>query len=58
MAEDSQTRTLWEMFNDVSYYDLWCVRPVGDKKFGSIQSFHFVQKEDAEQFKILAEKAL
>jgi hypothetical protein len=48
----------WEVFLDESYYDMWCVRPVGDRDFESPQSFHFALKEDAEKFKALAEKAV
>jgi len=40
----------WEMFNDDSYYHLWCVRNIGDRSFNSPLSFHFVLKEDAEKF--------
>lgn len=36
----------WEYFQDVSYYDLWAVRPVGERKFGA--SFHLNNKEEAE----------
>ena len=47
----------FEMFCDESYYDMWCVRNVDDKRFNSPTSFHFVKKEDAEKFKELIEKA-
>jgi hypothetical protein len=47
----------WEMFLDSSYYDMWAVRPVGDKDFNSPRLFHFILKEDAEQFKALLEKS-
>ena len=47
----------FELFCDESYYDMWCVRNVDDKRFNSPTSFHFVKKEDAEKFKELIEKA-
>lgn len=40
----------WEMFSDVSYYDMWCVRLVGDNNFNSTTSFHFMKYEDASTF--------
>lgn len=36
----------WEFFCDRSYYDLWAVRPVGEKRFG--YCFHLHAKEEAE----------
>jgi hypothetical protein len=47
----------WEIFLDVSNYDMWGVRPVGDKDFNSPRLFDFVDKEDAEKFKKLVEKS-
>lgn len=35
----------YEIFCDIGYYDLWCVRPLGERRFG--HGFHFVQKEVA-----------
>jgi len=43
----------WEIFNDMSYFDMWCVRPEGDKDFNSLRSFHFALKQDADDFKAL-----
>ena len=37
----------WEMFCDESYYDMWAVRPVGDKDFNSPRLFHVSTREDA-----------
>ena len=48
----------WEIFNDDSYYNMWAVRPVGDKDFNSPRLFYFAKKVDAEAFKELAEKAI
>lgn len=39
----------WEAFCDTSYFDMWCVRKVGDRTFGS--GFHLVNKEGAEQLR-------
>lgn len=41
----------WEVFLDFSYYDTWCVRPIGDKKFDSEHSFHLMNFEEAERLK-------
>ncbi len=39
----------WETFHDVSYYDLWAVRPIGDKDFNSPRLFHLNLKNEAEK---------
>lgn len=36
---------VWECFQDSSYYDMWCVRQVGDRTFGS--GFHLMRGEEA-----------
>lgn len=36
----------WETFRDEAYYDMWCVRRVGDTEFG--QGFHVASKDEAE----------
>ena len=35
----------WECFSDAAYYDMWCVRQVGERTFG--QGFHLVTCEEA-----------
>jgi hypothetical protein len=35
----------WETFRDESYYDMWCVRPVGERRFG--HSFHLINGDEA-----------
>lgn len=50
-------RTKWELFSDSSYYDMFAVRPVGDKDFDSPRLFHFGNMDDAKRFKELVEKA-
>jgi hypothetical protein len=40
----------YEIFLDLSYYGLWCVRDKNDQSFVSQLSFHFEKKEDAENF--------
>lgn len=37
----------WEFFMDKSYYDMWAVRPVGDRDFNSPRLFHFATREEA-----------
>lgn len=36
---------VWETFNDSSYYDMWCVREAGERRFG--HSFHLVNGDEA-----------
>ena len=36
----------WETFCDHSYYDMWCVRKVGDRTFG--QGFHLMRQAEAQ----------
>lgn len=48
----------WEMFEDDGYYGMWAVRPKGDRGLNSPQLFHFTRREDAEDFKALAERAV
>jgi hypothetical protein len=47
----------YEIFYDIGYYDMWCVRNVNDKRFSSPTSFHFVHEDDAQEFKRLIEMA-
>lgn len=35
----------WELFRDSSYFDMFCVRPKGSKKFGV--GFHLINEEEA-----------
>ncbi len=56
MAKD-KFRVEWQLFMDVSNFDMWTVRPKKDKDFNSPRSFGFVNKEDAEKFKELIEKS-
>lgn len=48
----------FEMFCDDAFFHMWAVRPEGDRDFRSPQLIHFNKKEDAEQFKNLAEKGI
>lgn len=47
----------WEMFCDLCYYDMWCVRATEDKDFNSQLSFHFNTKIEAKTFAELILKA-
>lgn len=40
------TEQVWECFQDAAYFDMWCVRQVKDRAFGS--GFHLVNAEEAE----------
>ena len=35
----------WETFSDVAYYDMWCVREVGERRWG--HSFHMADEVEA-----------
>lgn len=35
----------WEVFNDGTYYGMWCVRQVGQRTFG--EGFHLVSRDEA-----------
>ncbi|WP_306147272.1 hypothetical protein [Roseibium sp. MMSF_3361] len=35
----------FEVFSDPAYYDMWCLRPVGEKAFN--QTIHFALLKDA-----------
>ena len=50
-------RAKWELYLDSSFYDMWAVREQGDKDFSSPRLFHFIHKDEAEQFKVLIEKS-
>lgn len=52
-----KNRVKWEVFCDKSYFDMWAVRPVGDKFFDSPRLFHFMDMADAQQFKVLVDKS-
>lgn len=36
----------WEIFQDHSYFDLWCLRPLGERQWGA--GVHFLNKDGAE----------
>lgn len=48
MTDTSRSGDLdhWECFCDTSYFDMWCVRKVGDYHFG--HGFHLVNGETAQ----------
>lgn len=54
---NDDNKPTYEIFCDASYYHMWCVRNLDDKRFNSPTSFHFVKKSDAEEFKLLIELA-
>jgi len=56
-AEYVLFRAEYEVFADRSYYDMWCVRNKDDRRFASPMSFHFIEKNDAMEFKRLIELA-
>jgi hypothetical protein len=41
----------WEIFCDHSYYDLWAVRPVGEKRWG--KCFHVQSHGEADTLRDL-----
>ena len=46
----------FEIFKDWSYFEMICVRPIGDRAFMSPDSYHFATWEEAEKFKEQLEK--
>ena len=42
---DELTALAWECFSDAAYYDMWCVRQIGERTFG--QGFHLVNGDEA-----------
>ncbi len=40
----------WEWFCDESYYNMFCVRPIGEREFNSELSFHFETQCEASAF--------
>ena len=40
----------YEIFCDESYFSMWCVRLIKDKRFDSPKSFHFQREQDAREF--------
>ena len=47
----------YEIFKDISYYDMWCVRDVSDRDFNSRTSWHFDLEDEAKEFLRLLNKA-
>lgn len=37
----------WEFFQDISYFDMWAVRPMGDTNFKSQLLFHVMSEQEA-----------
>lgn len=50
MSDDSEIVNGWEIFFDRSYFDLWCCRHIGDRKFLSPSSNHFTTRQEAVAF--------
>ncbi len=47
----------YEIFEDNIYYNMWCVRSVGDTHFNNHYSWHFPTKKEAKTFLSLIEIA-
>lgn len=47
----------YQLFKDLCYYDMFCVRDISDRDFNSNTSWHFNLKKDAEKFLELLNKA-
>lgn len=48
----------WEVFLDKSYFDMFAVRPIGDRDFYSPRIFHFDSEEDAMKCKEILDKCI
>lgn len=46
----------WEVFFDRIYFDMFAVRPIGDKDFHSPRLFYFDSEEDANKCKEILDK--
>lgn len=46
----------FEHFQDLCYFDMWAVRPVGSKDFNDPQLVHFPTEELALKFKEIAQQ--
>lgn len=46
----------WEVFFDRIYFDMFAVRPIGDKDFYSPRLFYFDSEEDAIKCKEILDK--
>ena len=46
----------WEVFFDETYFDMFAVRPIGDKDFHSPRLFYFDSEEDANKCKEILNK--
>lgn len=53
----TETNVEWILFDDDYFFNMFCVCPKNDTDFNSPRRFHFVLKNDAENFKLLIEKA-
>jgi hypothetical protein len=53
MTEQEQVQVTqgWETFCDGSYFDMWCVRRIGDRTFG--QGFYVMSQGEAEALRSL-----
>jgi len=40
----------WELFQDASYWDEYCVKPVKDVDFNAVTVRHFLKYKDAVKF--------
>lgn len=47
----------WEVFVDVAYYHMICVRVKEDRSFNSPTSFHFQTDDEAQEFLSLVFKS-
>jgi hypothetical protein len=53
-ADASELPPDWECFEDTSYYNLWAVRPVGEREWG--KCFHLVNGDEARALTALLTK--
>lgn len=60
LPEAREAADEWEIFCDTSYFDMWCLRPVGETRWGG--GVHVISREGAENVRdfvieaILAER--
>jgi hypothetical protein len=51
---EARNEVEWECFEDTSYYNLWAVRPVGEREWG--KCFHLVNGDEARALTALLTK--
>ena len=49
MTAPLDTAGMWEIFRDEAYFGMWCVREIGERRFGA--AFHVSSEVEAEELR-------